>query len=403
MLQMKETPEVHETFTKMADNITNILEEDIRQGQRWTQTHIDWYNLDLQYVSKSAYHLQTNADLFYDQLADCRRGLFQQAGVICKCEADRDRLCDKADDLCPVTDFTTWELAESHFGEKWCDLHEEDQPTDCAPIKSLNGAVNSIKTGIEDDYDTFKAAWTACEDAKKKCEEKRKECVGLENTAETKRAECQQKESAWQLEACLFGNKAQTKCYDYKSLMGFLTQAWTPSKVHFSEIDRQHEWKSIQTIKCVLTSYNRDTRNFDKTLENCDVDYKYGDNVGTLANKSTDLNDYMANYGGKSTCGHDPAVAGRWESNNKHSELEGIETTTKFGAGKWIDPLTPDWCQAMNEVTDKTYAASFTDIATRPYGFCGGVKGYVHHADHASNRGKTFGTIEDSATNIYTR
>jgi len=401
MLQMKETPEVHETFNKMADNITNIIEDDIRQGQRWTQTHIDWYHADLGVISQGAYNLQTNADLFYDELATCRRGLFSQASVICTCEADRDRLCETADNLCPVTDFTTWHLADTHFGQKWCDLHDEDVPENCASIKSLNGAVNSIKTGIEDDYDTFKAAWTACEDAKKKCEDKKKECNGLIITANTKRAECQNKENDWQLEGCLFGNKVQTKCYDYKSLMGFLTQAWNASEIHFSEIDRQHEWKSIQTIKCVLTSYNRDTRDFDKTLADCDVDYKYADGVGTLDNKSTDLNNFMANYGGKSTCGHDPVVAGRWESSN--APLEGIETSTKFGAGIWIDPLGSDWCQVMHEATDKTYAASFTDIATRPYGFCGDVKDYEHQNIHATNRGVTSGTIEDSPTNIYHR
>lgn len=404
MLQMKATPEVASNFTKMADDITNILEDDIRQGQAYAQTHIDWYHSDLDRITGNANDLQTNADLFYNQLHACRSNLFDQAGVICTCDQERERICNEKDRICAeCVAHTTWQLASSHFGEKWCDLHNEEKPTDCAPIKLLNDAVGTIKGEIEADYQEWKQCYEDCEEAKKNCEDKEKECSGLKTLAETKKAECVAKAGAWELEACLFGNKVQTKCYDYQSLMSFLTTAWTPSQMHFSEIDRQHEWHSIQTIKCVLQSYSTETRTFENSLDDCkSKDYDYAGRVGTLDNKSSAMNVFMST-GGKSTCGHIPSAADGWLSSNDHTSFEGIEQNTKFGDGKWIDALGTDWCLVKQETTNKEYPARFDDIAQLPYTFCGNVDSYGHVNDHGVNRGGNSGTIEGSATNIYTR
>jgi len=381
----------------MANNITQILELDIKSSHGWTQAHIDWFSADLTAQTSLTKDRLVVADQEFNALHLCRETEQALNALTCETCQNKTDTCKARDDHCATCiPNSTFTLADRHFGDKWCDLHQQNVPEDCTDIKELNIDVGTIETTIENDFTDWQTCYETCEDWKEKCTNLTTACSTLETNSVLQADLCNNAETDFYLYSCEFGKHYQQKCLDFKHYQAFLGKAWTNGAVHFSEIDRMNEWESIQIIKCVLSSYDGGTREFSKTVTECRaIDAEYNTRVGELDNKTATFQNTLQHA--QQTCGYIQKGDG-WESTRTSSDLEGIESHTKFGTGKWLTPGAGR-CDAFVP-KDVTFAGKFKHLTDLPYTHCN-MQLELTYRDAAGtvDAGQHFG----SATNIYTR
>lgn len=287
MLEATETvtPEMATVIAQMIQDLEDQLETAIKQDFTNTQSSLSitvaTYSLK-NGLAVTAYNNAVTADQAY---VDCIELEDELSTNYSNC---MDWLSNKASSRsndCAASNSSSTKTYTFTADNLTCNFHEDDEclANFAAYETYVEGLLSSLKSSIDADNSIYESDFASCASSAQAEKDQSAQCGSLENSWTTKRANCENKRANRTLALCNFGYKYQDRCAAEAAYDAAKTAAETEGTTETSEDDRKSEWRTLYTLKCMLTNVKNGGEFDQGSFTTCsDEDDNYTGMVGVL-------------------------------------------------------------------------------------------------------------------------
>lgn len=167
-----------------------------------------------------------------------------------------------------------------------CDMEKGDCDSSLAQLqKDLQKIYQDAQAKLDAKKAAYSKLKTACDTKKQESVKAQSSLDGSESAWNSQKQTCLKLASHREESMCVYGSKLQAKCaaeVEYKHLMAASKKAKGDS---YSEVDRQQEWMSTLTTKCLVGKFIQ--KGLDNTvtaadMNACAAEVNFGRDVGSL-------------------------------------------------------------------------------------------------------------------------